>query len=416
MMNSFKHLLDSFLPVIFSNVEKVSTLDLTLCMPKIPADQVVKLCNNARTIFQSEATMLELHAPLLIVGDIHGHILDLFRILARCGMPPMKKYLFLGDLVDRGEFSTETVILIFLLKITYPNHIFLIRGNHEFNFLAQQCGFYTETIEVYEDPSVYNAIMNAFAFIPLAARIDNKILCVHGGIGPEFTSLRCLKGIVRPLTDYGDNDVINAILWSDPSESVDDYAPSSRGSGYLYGENALNEFIKNCNLDLVVRGHECVNDGIEEHFNGHLITVFSASNYCGLIGNQAGVLMIKESCKYEVKKFPPLEYLKRSNVIFGQNGSVRMAREGAHSSRRLTKNVGGASSYKIVPPIAGFHSILNNNENKKPNQRIPDADSLTSFPKLKEKSTKLSPRFLQSSDHPTLVKPPPSHRRCISWY
>ena len=124
-MNSFKHLLDSFLPVIFSNVEKVSTLDLTLCMPKIPADQVVKLCNNARTIFQSEATMLELHAPLLIVGDIHGHILDLFRILARCGMPPMKKYLFLGDLVDRGEFSTETVILIFLLKITYPNHIFL---------------------------------------------------------------------------------------------------------------------------------------------------------------------------------------------------------------------------------------------------------------------------------------------------
>ncbi|OHT05943.1 Ser/Thr protein phosphatase [Tritrichomonas foetus] len=421
MMNSFKPLLDSFMPAIGSNVEQVASQEIRLNIPKIPVDQVVKLCKQVRDIFQKELSMLELRSPCLIVGDIHGHILDLFRILFKCGMPPFRKYIFLGDLVDRGEFSTETVILIFLMKVVYPEHVYIIRGNHEFNCLSQQCGFFSEVIDIYEEPSVYNACINAFSYMPLAARIDNKILCVHGGIGPGFDSLNCIKTILRPLCEYGHSDVINAILWSDPSEEVEEYAPSSRGTGFLFGKKAIDEFIKNCNIELVVRGHECVNDGIEMHFDGHLMTVFSASNYCGLINNQAAVLDIKGEGKYDIKKFPPLEYLHRSDVTFGQK--ISPPRDGASSSRRLTKGAGIASSHKIVPPITSLPIV---SDRIKPcTHRVEETSSYRLMPKLTGEKLPIltprpyqennAPRLFQENNAPALIRPP-SHRRCKSWY
>ena len=75
--------------------------------------------------------MIELDPPLIIAGDIHGKYIDLLRIFEIGGFPPESNYLFLGDYVDRGHYSVESVSLLIALKVRYPDRLTILRGNHE---------------------------------------------------------------------------------------------------------------------------------------------------------------------------------------------------------------------------------------------------------------------------------------------
>lgn len=317
MNSKYKLLLDQFLPAIFQEPNLVANNMVQLILPRISSEQVVDICENVKKKFIEEPSILDLHSPITIIGDIHGHILDLFRILNKFGMPPRRKYLFLGDLVDRGEFSIETVIIVFLLKIIYPKNVFLIRGNHEFSFLCQQSGFFNEVIDFYCEPSVFNACINTFSYIPLAAKIDGSYLCLHGGIGSNFTSLDSFKTLRRPIKDYDSECFIDSVLWSDPTNKTEYYAPSTRGSGYLFGASAVSEFCEKNDIKMIIRGHECVKEGAEFWFDNKLVTIFSASNYCGYENNKSAILEISSSGNYQVHSYPPLPMLSRSNVFFG---------------------------------------------------------------------------------------------------
>ncbi|OHT08411.1 Ser/Thr protein phosphatase [Tritrichomonas foetus] len=338
---------------IWSNLDldTVSNRKNPLHFPMFSPDDLGKLCAEARHIFESEEVSLSIDGPVTIIGDLHGHILDLFRDLQIFGLPNQsenhsencasiantvnyennnngspneqknsksnQKYLFLGDLVDRGEFSTETVSLVFALKVKYPKNVFVIRGNHEFSFLNQRCGFQDELSKIYgpQSTSLYDKFLAAFTYIPITALINGQILCVHGGLGPNWFSLNQAKKIIRPVEDFGD-EVQDAMLWSDPNETIDFYEPSNRGTGFLFGKSAVDDFSNDNNIKLIVRAHECVNNGINFMFDNRLVTVFGASNYCGLVSNKSGVLQIDSNGDYSSSIFPPLFYLKRDQVNF----------------------------------------------------------------------------------------------------
>lgn len=93
--------------------------------------EILFICQQARDVFLSQPTLIELNAPVKIVGDIHGQYTDLLRLFEMCGFPPSANFLFLGDYVDRGRMSLETILLLFCYKIKYPENFFLLRGNHE---------------------------------------------------------------------------------------------------------------------------------------------------------------------------------------------------------------------------------------------------------------------------------------------
>ena len=360
--NLTKHLQTDF--------SKFESNQLTMNLPIIPIKDLLYMCEKVEEIFKNEETVIEISSPVIIIGDLHGHFLDLLRILNKYGLPLEFSYIFLGDLVDRGEFSLEVVSLVFCLKILFPNKVFLIRGNHEFDFLCSRCGFMAELSNCYPNSTIYNNFIASFSFIPLAAIINKTILCVHGGIGPSIFSLRQLKTIGRPILDFGDH-VLDPLLWSDPTDQTPFFEPSTRGTGYFFGDRALNDFLLQNNLKMLIRGHECVNEGIQSIFNNKLITVFSASNYCGLIPNNSGILHINNNSETIFDSFPPLFYLKREDVLFTEINSFDYKKDkpGITSSAsfasvpflkpknvfKLTKNNKSSTQHSSLPKI---HSPL----------------------------------------------------------
>nr|AGM32890.1 Ser/thr protein phosphatase [Coptotermes formosanus] len=149
--------------------------------------------------------------------------------------------------------------------------------------------------------------------MPLSAKIDSNILCLHGGISPLLASINQLKMLERPCSNFSDK-LISDILWSDPRD-VDDFERSDRGLGCYFGEAHLKSFLEDNHLNLLVRAHECVYECKYTHDN-MCLTVFGASNYCGLSGNKASVLIIHSANEREIGNFDPMRYLTREDVTF----------------------------------------------------------------------------------------------------
>jgi len=287
----------------------------TLVLPTLPPKEILWLLKNVKDIFAEESIVMKITGKIVVVGDLHGHILDLFRILKKFGFPPFTNYLFLGDIVDRGDFSTETVVLLYIFKFLYPRNVFIIRGNHEFADVCKLGGFSSELESLYHCEGIEQAFFDVFSFTPLAAVYDRSIFFVHGGLGPDFINIGQLLSIQRPITTFN-NAIITALLWSDPSEIENGYQNSQRGMGYNFGVTALNEFLENNTISLVVRGHECVNNGIEKQLQKKLITVFSASNYCNMSQNSGAVMIIYEDMRKEFSFFTPIDHPSRTQASF----------------------------------------------------------------------------------------------------
>lgn len=334
----FRH----FGTLIIRRAEDYANKRIMLRLPIIPKKLVGLIFQKTQELFEAEPVMLDIAGPVVVVGDLHGHILDLFRILKVCHPPPLTKYLFLGDIVDRGDFSLETLILIFVMKILFPQHIYIIRGNHEFDETCERLGFLAEIQSVYGSTELYDQVLDVFSFIPLAAMIDHTKICVHGGIGPNFTSSDLVWEISRPLYDYA-NDIIKELLWSDPTDKFPLYFPSDRGYGSLFGNISTTNFLRSKQLTHIIRGHQCVNDGVKSQFDDQLYTVFSASNYCGTSRNLAGILIIQNGV-ISTKTFDPLPYLKRVDVTFVKSESEDVFRMPAKTSNLVY----GSSERKLL--------------------------------------------------------------------
>ena len=265
----------------------------SLCLENV---EIVAICQAAREIFLNQPTLIELSPPVKIVGDVHGQYSDLIRLFEMCGFPPSANYLFLGDYVDRGKQSLETILLLLCYKIKYPENFFLLRGNHECanvtrgavrdlipmsgsNTFVTVYGFYDECKRRC-DIKTWKRFIDVFNCLPIVAIVASKIFCVHGGLSPSLYTMEDIKRIQRP-TDVPDYGLLTDLLWSDPSDTALDWEENDRGVSYCFGKAVINDFLVRYDMDIICRAHMVVEDGYEFWNDRTLVTVFSAPNYSG---------------------------------------------------------------------------------------------------------------------------------------
>jgi serine/threonine-protein phosphatase PP1 catalytic subunit len=248
----------------------------------------------------SQPSLLELDAPVRILGDIHGQFKDLLRFFELGGLPPQSNYLFLGDYIDRGLQSLETIILLLALRVKYPENVFLLRGNHECASINRVYGFYDECKRRYS-LRLWKAFSDVFNCLPPAAIVGTKIFCCHGGPSPDLHNLDDVRCLRRP-TDIPDSGVLCDLLWADPEKELEGWLESDRGVSWMFGADVAEGFCQQLGLDLIVRAHQVVEDGYEFFAQRKLVTVFSAPNYCGEFDNSAAMLWVREglACTFKV--------------------------------------------------------------------------------------------------------------------
>jgi serine/threonine-protein phosphatase PP1 catalytic subunit len=272
-------------------------------------EEIKMLIDKSLIIIKEQKMLVELEAPLRVCGDIHGQYYDLLRIFEHCGYPGDNNFLFLGDYVDRGKQSLETICLLLAYKIKYPNKVYLLRGNHESSVTNRIYGFYDECKRRY-NVRLWRNFTELFNYLPVAALIDEKILCMHGGLSPDLRNISSISEISRP-TDIPDSGLLCDLLWSDPDKDVLEFDENDRGVSVVFGEKIVNEFNRRNDLDLIIRAHQVVDDGYEFFAQRQLITIFSAPNYCGEFDNSAGIMIIDEALTCSLKVLRPVENLNR---------------------------------------------------------------------------------------------------------
>lgn len=257
----------------------------------ISEDEIIWLCNKAIEVLIHEPNILRLRSPVVVVGDIHGQFSDLLTLLQIEGGPEKSTYIFLGDYVDRGYNSLSCILLLLTYKVLYPQKIYLLRGNHEQKPINKVYGFYDECLMKYNDLKVYNALNMVFSHLNIGAIVDNRYLCVHGGISPRI-SISKLDRIDR-FEKIAEDSLFNDVLWSDPYyRNGASFNP--RGCGYLFGEDVLKQFLIYNNLEAIIRSHQLAIEGYKWDFDGLCLTVWSAPDYMGKCLNPATILVIEK--------------------------------------------------------------------------------------------------------------------------
>ncbi|EPZ35540.1 Metallo-dependent phosphatase [Rozella allomycis CSF55] len=281
----------------------------------VKTNEILSICSIAREILLAEPSLLQIEPPVKIVGDIHGQYLDLLNIFDQCGHPSVQPYLFLGDYVDRGKQSLETMILLLCYKIKYPNTFHILRGNHECASINRVYGFFEEC-KRRVNIKCWKSFTDVFNVIPVAAIVAEKIFCVHGGLSPGLYSMKQIEMIKRP-TDVPDFGLLNDLLWADPNENVAEWEENDRGVSYLFGKSIIDQFLQKHDLDLICRAHTVVEDGYEFFNDRTLVTVFSAPNYCGEFENCGAILQVSQNllCSFQIiKNSSPLYKISSEDI------------------------------------------------------------------------------------------------------
>lgn len=252
------------------------------------------ICLKLKEILVKEDNVLMLSAPITLVGDIHGQFHDLLEIFKIGGDIPNTNYLFLGDYVDRGAHSIETIMLLSLLKIKYPSKIALIRGNHEARVITQTYGFHLECQRKYGTATVWQCVTDMFDYLPIAALIDKQIFCVHGGLSPAIETVKEIAEIKR-FQEIPHEGPLADIMWSDPDAENLGFTLSARGAGYIFGEDVFERFLHLNDVTHFIRAHQLCMEGYEIIFQKRFMTVWSAPNYLYRLGNMASILEIDDN-------------------------------------------------------------------------------------------------------------------------
>ncbi|XP_002138809.1 serine/threonine-protein phosphatase alpha-2 isoform-like [Drosophila pseudoobscura] len=260
------------------------------------------ICMRSREVFLSQPMLLELSAPVKICGDIHGQFTDLLRLFDYGGYPPSSNYLFLGDYVDRGKQSIETLCLLLAYKIKFPENFFLLRGNHESAGINRIYGFYDECKRRYTI-KLWRTFVDCYNCMPVSAVVDEKIFCCHGGLSPDLLSMSQIGQLSRPC-DVPDKGLLCDLLWSDPDPKIMGWSDNDRGVSVTFGADIVGKFVHRNKFDLICRAHQVVEDGYEFFAKRQLITIFSAPNYCGEFDNAGAMMSVDETlmCSFYVLK------------------------------------------------------------------------------------------------------------------
>lgn len=298
---------DSNISICKDLVNLINNPNAAKCMQlKINSAFCRWLCETASEIFQEEPNVVKVTGKAVIVGDLHGQLDDLIRILKETFAIKDKSYIFLGDYVDRGKNSIEVIALLLSLKILYPQQFVLLRGNHESRVTTLKHGFMAECRSKM-NKRIYDHFVDTFDKIPIAAILNDEVFCVHGGLSPYINSISDIDDIDR-FCEIPEQGAFMDLTWSDPAVIDDEFTQSPRGETFLYGKKAVDKFLEKNNLKQIIRSHEMVPEGFEKIFgDDSLITVFSNENYSGS-GNRAAYVIHDN---HESKAVPLPKFLKK---------------------------------------------------------------------------------------------------------
>ncbi|GFZ00108.1 protein phosphatase 2A-2 [Actinidia rufa] len=246
------------------------------CKPLTEAEVKI-LCDQARAILVEEWNVQPVKCPVTVCGDIHGQFYDLLELFRIGGNAPDTNYLFMGDYVDRGYYSVETVTLLVALKVRYRDRITILRGNHESRQITQVYGFYDECLRKYGNANVWKYFTDLFDYLPLTALIESQIFCLHGGLSPSLDTLDNIRALDR-IQEVPHEGPMCDLLWSDPDDRC--------GWG-------------------ISPPHQLVMEGYNWCQEKNVVTVFSAPNYCYRCGNMAAILEIGENMDQNFLQFDP---------------------------------------------------------------------------------------------------------------
>ncbi|KAK4492206.1 hypothetical protein RD792_003005, partial [Penstemon davidsonii] len=242
-------------------------------------------------------------SPVTICGDIHGQFHDLAELFRIGGMCPDTNYLFMGDYVDRGYYSVETVTLLVALKVRYPQRITILRGNHESRQITQVYGFYDECLRKYGSANVWKIFTDLFDYFPLTALVESEIFCLHGGLSPSIETLDNIRNFDR-VQEVPHEGPMCDLLWSDPDDRCG-WGISPRGAGYTFGQDISEQFNHSNGLKLIARAHQLVMEGFNWAHDQKVVTIFSAPNYCYRCGNMASILEVDDCNGHTFIQFEP---------------------------------------------------------------------------------------------------------------
>ena len=269
-------------------------IELLLSCKLLTENEILALCDKAKEILIDENIVQPVRSPVTVCGDIHGQFHDLMELFKIAGKPPDINFLFLGDYVDRGYFSVETVTLLIAYKVRFRDRITILRGNHESRAITQVYGFYDECFRKYGNANVWKHLTDLFDYLPLTALIENQIFCLHGGLSPKLGTLDSIRALDRFQEVPHEGEMCD-LLWSDPDEEISGWGRSPRGAGFTFGKDISMEFNRINNLKMIARAHQLFNEGYNPCHENNVVTIFSAPNYCYRCGNLAGLLELDEN-------------------------------------------------------------------------------------------------------------------------
>jgi len=275
---------------------------LMQCKP-LSEQEVKDLCDVAREVLTQESNVQAVNCPVTVCGDVHGQFHDLMELFRIGGSSPDTNYLFLGDYVDRGYYSVETVTLLVALKVRFKERLTILRGNHESRQITQVYGFYDECLRKYGNANVWKYFTDLFDYLPLTALIENQIFCLHGGLSPTIETLDNIRAMDR-IHEVPHEGAMCDLLWSDPDDRKG-WNVSPRGAGFNFGQDVTEQFNQKNGLTLVARAHQLVMEGYSWSHERNVVTIFSAPNYCYRCGNQASLMELDEHMKHFFQQFDP---------------------------------------------------------------------------------------------------------------
>ncbi|KAH8174130.1 PPP5 TPR repeat region domain-containing protein [Sarocladium implicatum] len=291
---------------------------------KIHRKYVYQIIVAVKKIVYDEATMVEMKIPddtkLTVCGDTHGQYFDLMELFRRNGSPSDKHwYLFNGDFVDRGSWSTEIALLLYAYKMLRPGCFFLNRGNHETDDMNRVYGFEGECKAKYNE-RVFKLFSESFSALPLATLIGTKYLVLHGGLfSDDSVTLDDIRQLDRhKQRQPGQAGLMMEMLWTDPQEE-EGRGPSKRGVGLQFGPDITKRFCEKNGLEAVIRSHEVRMDGYEVQHDGRCITVFSAPKYCDSTENRGAYINIGPDYKLQYEQFDAVPHPDIRPMAYAQS-------------------------------------------------------------------------------------------------
>lgn len=291
----YNFFISKYIPLIESYKTGNGEVGVTVPIPVFATQDLVMLTQTATALFKMQPSLLNLKPGIVVIGDLHGNLFNLLHVFSQHGLPPEQNYLFLGNIVNFGEFSLETISLILAFFCAYPNNVSILRGDSEMYPIQSINSLHDEIKNVYQSNDLFQAFQTTFSFMPLAAMFNNTIFCTQCSTLTRFQSV---KNIIHQK---------GPTLCESNADGFLDFVSSIK----LPDEEWMATFLDENNIEIIILGGNIEETGVSTLYDDRVYTISS----CETTG-AAGAILLTGNLKPSPVIFISHSTLIRSNALF----------------------------------------------------------------------------------------------------